>query len=160
MLSKLVMVSVLTAGATLLIKPLAGTANNGGRMVISADSAAVAATVNAFHGSLSRSDSAGALALLAQDVMILESGDVETRAEYRSHHLAADIAFTTAVPSTSGPLKVFVEGSTAWTVRTSITQGDYKGRAINSSGVESMVLTRVGGKWLIRSIHWSSHTRR
>lgn len=159
MISRLVRVTVLTAGVTLLMKPSRGSASDVAPVDESRDSAAVAAAVNAFHGSLARSDSAGALALLSPDVMVLESGDVETRAEYRSHHLAADIAFTTSVPSKSESLRVFVQGSTAWTVRTSITEGNYKGRAINSSGVESMILTKAGGKWLIRSIHWSSHKR-
>jgi len=160
MLPKLLMFTVLTAGSTLVMASPARHAGEVGFAQVSADSAAVAAVVNAFHSSLAQSDTAGALALLAQDVMILESGDVQTLAEYRSHHLAGDIAFTKAVPSTSGPLQVSIEGSTAWTVRTSITQGDYKGRAINSAGVESMVLTKSAGKWQIRSIHWSSHTRR
>lgn len=125
-----------------------------------ADSAAVAATVGAFHKALANADSASALALLAPDAMILESGGTETRAEYRSHHLAGDIAFAKAVQETRGPLKLTVEGSTAWTVGTSTTQGEYNGRQINSSGVESMVLTKDSGGWRIRSIHWSSRTRR
>ena len=160
MLTKVLMVAALTAGSSLMIAPAPRHAGEVRVAQASADSAAVAAAVNAFHHSLAQSDSAGALALLAPDVMVLESGDVQTLAEYRSHHLAGDIAFTKAVPSTSGPMQVSIEGSTAWTVRTSITQGDYKGRAINSAGVESMVLTKSAGKWQIRSIHWSSHNRR
>lgn len=124
------------------------------------DSTDAAATVDAFHKALERGDSAGALKLLASDAIILESGDSETRAEYRSHHLAADIAFTKAIPGVRGPLKVLIEGSTAWTVCSTSTQGDYNGRHINSAGVESMVLTKKAGEWHIRSIHWSSHTRR
>jgi len=160
MLTKVFMIAALTAGSTLLIPPAPRDTGEIRAVGSPADSAAVAAAVASFHHSLARSDSVGALALLARDVMILESGDVETLAEYRSHHLAADIAFTKAVPGTSGPLQISIEGSTAWTVRTSITQGDYKGRAINSAGVESMVLTRSAGQWRIRSIHWSSHSRR
>ena len=41
------------------------------------DSAAVAAVVGGFHDALARGDSAAALALLAPDVRILESGGVE-----------------------------------------------------------------------------------
>ena len=62
-----------------------------------ADSAAVAATVQRFHAALAAADSAGAMALLAPEVVILESGDSESRAEYRAHHLAADIEFARAV---------------------------------------------------------------
>ena len=124
------------------------------------DSTDAAATVDAFHKALEKGDSTAAITLLASDAVILESGDTETRAEYRSHHLAADIAFTKAIPGARGPLKVFIEGSTAWTVSSTSTQGDYNGRHINSAGVESMVLTKKAGQWHIRSIHWSSRTRR
>lgn len=125
-----------------------------------ADSAAVAQVVSDFHKALTTADSAGALALLAPDAVILESGGVETRAEYRSHHLAGDIGFAKAVVSTRGPLQVTVAGSTAWTAGTSTTQGEFNGRTINSAGAESMVLTKGSTGWRIRAIHWSSRNRR
>lgn len=124
------------------------------------DSAAAAKTVDDYHAALSSGDSARALALLAPDAVILESGAMETRAEYRSHHLAGDIAFAKAVKSERGPLVVRIDGSTAWTSSTSVTQGTFNGRAINSSGAESMVLTKGPDGWRIRAIHWSSRTRR
>ena len=123
------------------------------------DSSAVAAAVNGFHEALGAGDSLRALALLANDVVILESGEMETRAEYRSHHLSADIAFTKAVKSVQGTLKITISGNTAWAVSTSTTQGEYKGRKINSVGAESMVLTRSKQGWMIRSIHWSSRSK-
>jgi ketosteroid isomerase-like protein len=91
---------------------------------------------------------------------VLESGGVESRDEYRSHHLAGDIEFAKAVPRTRAAIKVTVAGDVAWATSTSITQGEFRGRAINSSGAELMVLTRTGSGWLIRSIHWSSRARR
>lgn len=127
---------------------------------MSADSAAAAKTVDDYHAALSSGDSARALTLLAPDAVILESGGMETRAEYRSHHLAGDIAFAKAVKSERSPLVVRVHGNTAWTSSTSVTQGTFNGRAINSSGAESMVLTKGPDGWRIRAIHWSSRTRR
>ena len=127
---------------------------------MSADSAAAAKTVDDYHAALSSGDSTRALALLAPDAVILESGGMETRAEYRSHHLSGDIAFAKAVKSERSPVQVRIEGNTAWTSSTSITQGTYNGRAINSSGAESMVLTKGPDGWRIRAIHWSSRTRR
>ena len=127
---------------------------------ISADSTAAAKTVDDYHAALSSGDSARALALLAPDAVILESGGMETRAEYRSHHLAGDIAFAKAVKSERSPLVVRIAGNTAWTSSTSVTQGTFNGRAINSSGAESMVLTKGPDGWRIRAIHWSSRTRR
>jgi hypothetical protein len=98
--------------------------------------------------------------LLAQDAVILESGGMETRSEYLSHHLPGDIAFAKAVASTDGPVHVTIAGNTAWTAGTSTTQGTFNGRAINSTGAESMVLTKESAGWKIRSIHWSSRNRR
>ena len=125
-----------------------------------ADSAAVAETVQRFHRALAAADSAGALALLAPDVLVQESGGQETRAEYRSHHLAADIEFARAVRSQQGPIRVRVRGDVAWATSTSTTQGEFRGRAVNSAGAELMVLTREPAGWRIAAIHWSSHTRR
>ena len=124
------------------------------------DSAAVAAVVNQFHEVLARGDSVAALALLAPDAVILESGAMETKAQYRSHHLSGDMQFSQAVKAVRTPVKVVVSGETAWTVSTSTTQGDFNGRAINSTGAESMVLSRTPAGWRIRSIHWSSRNRR
>ncbi|HEX4932409.1 MAG TPA: hypothetical protein VFV33_04465, partial [Gemmatimonadaceae bacterium] len=57
------------------------------------DSAAVVATVDRLHQALEAGDSAQVLGLLADDVVVLESGGFEDRGEFRSHHLPADIAY-------------------------------------------------------------------
>ena len=123
------------------------------------DSARVAATVEQFHAALSAGDSAAALALLAEDAMILESGMVETRNEYRSHHLPGDIAFARAIKSERTPLKLRIKGDVAWVSSSSTTRGTYRERAIDSLGAELIVLTRSGDRWLISAIHWSSRRR-
>lgn len=125
-----------------------------------ADSAAVVAVVDRYHRALADGDTVTALSLLATDAMILESGDVETRDEYRSHHLPADIQFAQAVPSPRGPVRVAIRGAVAWAISTSTTQGVYHGRAIDSQGAELMVVTRENDGWRIRAIHWSSHALR
>jgi ketosteroid isomerase-like protein len=123
------------------------------------DSIAVAKVVSDFHHALSSGDSTGALRLLSGDAVILESGGVESRAEYRSHHLPADIEFAKAVASNRGPLQVSVKGNVAWTAATNMTKGKFKGKAVDSTGAESMILTRDTAGWRIRSIHWSSRRR-
>jgi ketosteroid isomerase-like protein len=123
------------------------------------DSADVAHTVERFHQALARSDSAGVLALLAPTATILESGDVESVGEYRANHLPADIEFARTVKGVRTPTRVMVHGDAAWAIATSITQGSFRGRAINSAGAELMVLTRSPGGWRIAAIHWSSHRR-
>ncbi len=124
------------------------------------DSAEVAATVDRFHRALAAGDSAGALALLTEDVQVLESGGVEDRAEYRSHHLGADIEFARAVPGERGPVRVRVRGDVAWASSTSTTRGTFRGRPVHSAGAELMVLVRAPFGWRIAAIHWSSRARR
>ena len=124
------------------------------------DSAAVAAAVHKFHDTLATGDSTGALALLANDVVILESGGVETREEYRSHHLPGDMAFARAVKSERAGLRVAVRGDVGWVTGTSTTAGEYRGRQVNSAGAELVVLTRTPQGWRISAVHWSSRTRR
>jgi len=100
------------------------------------------------------------LALLAPDAVVLESGASETRSEYRGHHLPSDMAFARAVRSTRSPIRVVVRGDAAWATSTSTSQGSYRGRPVNSTGAELMVLTREPAGWVIRAIHWSSRQRR
>jgi ketosteroid isomerase-like protein len=128
-------------------------------VVAQGDSAAVVAAVHAFHAALARGDSAAALALLAPGATILESGGIETVAEYRAHHLSSDIDFARAVPATRGPVRVTVRGDAAWAVSTSETKGEFRGRPVNSVGAELMVLTRTADGWRISAIHWSSRRR-
>lgn len=124
------------------------------------DSSDVAAVVHRYHAALAAGDSGAALALLAPDAVVLESGSVESRDEYRSHHLPADIEFARAVPGERGPVMVRVRGDVAWASATSTTRGEFRGRQVNSSGAELMVLSREPDGWKIRAIHWSSRTRR
>ncbi len=132
---------------------------SGAAQSVSGDSIAVASTVERFHKALAEGDSLAALALLSEDLRILESGTLETRAEYRSGHLRADIGFASAVASERGAIHVVVRGDVAWATSTSVTQGEVRGRAIDSRGAELMVLTRGPNGWKIRAVHWSSRSR-
>ncbi len=121
-----------------------------------ADSAAVAQVVTAFHEALAAGDSARALALLAPEARILEGGGVETRAEYASHHLGADMAFASAVPRERGALEVRVMGDVAWVTSDSRVQGTYREREIDARGSELAVLARHDGEWKIEAVSWTS----
>ena len=96
------------------------------------DSAAVAGAVKHYHDALAVGDSTAALALLSPDVIIMESGRVESLREYRSHHLAADIAFTRAVKETRSPVRVKVQGNVGWTAATGTTRGTFRGKPVVS----------------------------
>jgi ketosteroid isomerase-like protein len=124
------------------------------------DSAAVTDVVSRYHAALASGDSAAALRLLTPDAIILESGGLETRDEYRKGHLPADIAFAAAVPSQRRVRQVVVGGGIGWVASTSSAQGTFRGRAVNSAGAELMVLQRTQDGWRISAIHWSSRSRR
>ena len=124
------------------------------------DSASVVSVIERFHAALTSGDSLGAMALLAPDAVILESGGVETRAEYQSYHLQGDISYAKSMKTTRGPIKVSVRGDVAWASSTSTTTGESRGRQVNSAGAELMVLSRTAAGWRISAIHWSSRAQR
>lgn len=144
----------------LYLLPALGLAGGAVAQQTANDSSAVAAVVLAYHDALTRGDSAAALHLLADDAVIVEAGGIESRAEYRSHHLPGDIQFARAVPSQRAEIRVTLAGDVAWAVSASETRGTFRDRAINSAGAELMVLSRTASGWIIRAIHWSSRARR
>lgn len=123
------------------------------------DSAAVAGVVRQYHVALEQGDSAAALALLTPDAVILESGGMESLAEYRAHHLPADIEFARAIRDQRGEIRVSILGNVAWAASTSTAQGTFRDRAVDSAGAELMVLVRTAEGWRIAAIHWSSRRR-
>ena len=123
----------------------------------SADSAAALAVVERFHAALRTGDSSGVMAVLAPDVIVLESGDMEDRAAYLAHHLPADIEFAKATTEQRDPWQVTVRGDVAWVASTGRTRGTFRGREVNSASAELMVVVRTPAGWRISAIHWSSH---
>ncbi len=123
------------------------------------DSVQVATLVATFHAALESGDSTKALSLLTPDVVILEGGLVETLADYRAHHLPADIAYARAIKAERQPRSVTVSGDVAYSVSTSATKGTYNDRAVDSLGAELIVARRTGERWQISAIHWSSRRR-
>jgi ketosteroid isomerase-like protein len=157
--SRLLPAAVIIAALAWL--PLTSSAGRASAQSVAAtDSIAVATVVERYHRALESGDSVGALALLTSDAVILESGGIETREEYRSHHLPADMAFARTVKSVRGPIHVVVRGDVAWSTSTSSAQGEFRGRPVNSADAELMVLTRTTDGWKINAIHWSSRSRR
>ena len=116
-----------------------------------------AEVVDRFHAALKRGDAASAASLLAAAAPIFESGGVErSKAEYASHHLAADAAFASATTHTMTRRSGSAVGDFAWIATEGTTTGTYKDRVINSVSTETMVLRRANGAWQIVHIHWSS----
>lgn len=125
------------------------------------DSASAVAVVSGFHAALAQGDTAAALTLLAPDVLIMEGGDIETLSDYRSHHLAADMAYARAIPGVSTIRRVVVQRDVAWVSSTSVVEGRINERKVNTAGAEFVVLSRQNATapWRIRAVHWSSHRR-
>ena len=119
--------------------------------------AEAAAVVDSFHAALERGDTAGAAALLADDVVIYESGGAErSKTEYAAHHLGADAAFAKAVRRAVTRRTGRSDGRMAWIATETTTKGTYKDRSIDSVGMETVVLERNGAAWRIKHVHWSS----
>jgi ketosteroid isomerase-like protein len=121
--------------------------------------AEVTAAVESFYAAIRKGDAAAAMSLIAPDAVFLESGKLETRAEYESNHLPADIEFESQVTGKRGPIQVTFEGNTAWVIATTEYQGTFNGSEVDFVSAQLMVLTRDTGEWRVRTIHWSSRRR-
>lgn len=127
----------------------------------SADGAAAVAALDAFHQAITEGEGAAALALLAEDMVIVESGEENaSRADYADHHLPADMAFSATMKRRATARTVHAGAKYAWILSSTRTTGTYKGRAIDSMGKETVVLEKRGGKWLIVHLHSSTPRRR
>lgn len=128
---------------------------------VQAETTAAAEVVDAFHAALEHGETDAALALLADDVVIFEGGGAErSKAEYAEHHLAADAAFSAAVPTIQSRRIARAGADSAWVASESRTTGTFNGRPTDSLSVETMVLRREADGWRISHIHWSSHAAR
>lgn len=143
-------------GAALLFAALTAAARERDVPPAQPGAAAARAVVESFSAALQRGDSARALRLLHPDLVVYESGVAEDLAHYRSHHLAADIAFLRQVRSRTLHDRLIVSGTMALYTREYRSQGTWRGKRIDSTGTETLVLVRAP-EWRIRHIHWSSH---
>jgi ketosteroid isomerase-like protein len=139
--------------AASLAAPVAATAQENAS---DADEAAVRAVVQGFKAALAAGDSAAAIGFLHPDVVIYEGGNSESLAEYRAGHLAADMEFAAAVETTAVEQGVIVRPGMALWVSESESKGEFRGRAIDSHGTETIVLIPTGAGWKILHVHWSS----
>lgn len=125
-----------------------------------ADSTAVVTAVEQFHAALTASDSARAVAVLAHDVVVLESGAIQTRAEYLSHHLGADMKASKGSKATRSVVQVRLVGDAAYVVSKTVSPPSGADNATGSEMAELMVLAKTASGWSIRAVHWSSRRRR
>lgn len=116
-----------------------------------------AKVVDAFHAALARQDTAGAAALLSDSALIFEGGYVEcSKAEYASHHLGADAAYASVVPTSLVKRSGLADGDIAWIASETRTTGTYKDKPVDRLSTETMILKKEASGWRIVHIHWSS----
>ena len=114
-------------------------------------------TADAFHDALVKGDRQAAQALLHDQVQIYEQGWVErSKAEYASHHLESDAAFSAATTRTQTARSSMILRDLAYVTSEGKVAGTFKGKAINSITLETMALRREQSGWRIVHIHWSS----
>ncbi len=112
--------------------------------------------VQQFHQALQQGNRDAALAQLAPEVQIFEGGGVErSRDEYKAHHLDADINYLKQISSKLLEQQIEIVGDIAYAVSRSQQQGEIKGKKIDRTGVESLVLRNIKGQWQIVLVHWS-----
>ncbi len=124
------------------------------------DSAGAVAAVSQFHEALAAQDSVRAISLLARDVLVLESGAIQTRAEYLSHHLGADMKAMQGSKGIRTLVRVTMLGDAAYVVSKTATAATNADGSNGSEMAEIMVLSKTPNGWTIRAIHWSSRRRR
>lgn len=113
--------------------------------------------VDSFHLALKSGDASAVLALMADDVVVLEEGGAErSREEYASHHLRSDMAFAAATDTEVSRRATQIEGDVAWVLTEGRTTGRFNERAVDRRTAETMILQRTDQGWVIRHIHWSS----
>jgi ketosteroid isomerase-like protein len=120
------------------------------------NAAEVTAVIESFYGAIKKGDSAGAMSVIAPDAVFLESGKLETRAEYEANHLPLDIGFEKEVNGKRHPMQVTFKDDAAWVIAITDYAGTFEGDPVDFISAQLVVLTRDSGNWRIRSIHWSS----
>ena len=114
-----------------------------------------AKAADAFHQALMNGDEKAVEALLAKDVVILESGHAQhSREEYMSGHMKSDMAFLPNISREVKERKTSVSGDLAWIITHSRMFGEYKGQSIDMPSREMLIMQHNGNKWEITHVHW------
>lgn len=117
--------------------------------------------VDAFSTALQAGDLTSAGSLLAEDVLILESGGAErTREEYLGGHAGHDAQFLKAAHVQLIHRTARIEGELAWVGTESELHASKDGKPMTLLSTETMVLKNTPNGWRIVHIHWSSRPKR
>ena len=127
---------------------------------VPAAAAAAVAVAERFNAALSSGDLVTVEALLAADVLILESGGAErSREEYMGHHAISDAAFLKGAHRQLLRQRARTAGEFAWVGTESELHAQKDGKPLTVISAETMVLKQTADGWRIVHIHWSSRTK-
>lgn len=114
-----------------------------------------AQTADAFHVALVSGDKDFVASVLAEDVVILESGHAQkSRTEYMSGHMISDMAFLAGIDREVLDRTASEAGDLAWVITQSSMTGTYNDTEIDMQSREMLVMERKDGAWEITLIHW------
>jgi len=114
--------------------------------------------VDGFHNALKIGDTAAALSLLARDLVVVEFGVIDPTVEaYSFSHMPFDMDMEGATSWTLNSRQVGGTGDTRFVVSSYHVNGqDATGATIDHNVFETAVVTRVGGRFRISHLHWST----
>lgn len=116
-----------------------------------------AAAADALHAAIAAGDEQGLRELLDSDVLIFESGGVESSLEeYASHHMLADMEFLADMERQALDRDVFEAENMAVVSTRSRLSGRFRDKEVDLFSTETLVLILTGADWRVRHIHWSS----
>ena len=119
------------------------------------------AVVDQFSAAMKAGDLDRAGGLLADDVLILESGGAEhSRKEYLAGHAVHDAAFLKNAHVQITRRTARMEGKVTWVGTESELHSSKDGKPLTMLSTETMVLRQTQAGWRITHIHWSSRPKR
>jgi ketosteroid isomerase-like protein len=140
-----------------LVVAIAATA--GARTAAASDAATqpALAVVERFERALADGDRTAALAQLAPDLRVFESGHVEnSRDDYAASHLDADIEYLKTVRTTLKSRNATATADSALVLSETEVRNERDGKSTTRAGLETIALRRTREGWRITHIHWSS----
>ena len=128
-----------------------------GNVFSGSEGSGLEAVADQFHTALSDGDVATINELLDPNVLIFESGGVESsREEYASHHMHSDMKFIAGMDREIISRQVTQDEAMAVVSTSSKLVGSYQDNQLDLASTETLVLKKGDHGWRIHHIHWSS----
>jgi len=111
---------------------------------------------DALFKALQTGDEASVADLLADDVLILEGGHAQkSKMEYMSGHMKSDMAYLPNIKNEVLSREKGQAGDVAWVTTHSRSTGSYKGKEVDRTSREFLLLRRHGDSWKVILVQWA-----